>query len=191
VIGIQNFVNGYGSGNGTILNDPKKPQPPILFPEIRFYTNDSWGIIRGTAGAKGDPILLMDGYSKGTIYLLNIPDNPADLYNLPQGLLTQIKHYLLADFPVRIDAPALVSLFAYDNGTLAVESFRNAAATMNVIVPGEGAKLRDLKTGKLIAAKAPPPPPKDPRRRWFKEPPTTVFPISLEAHSWRTYKIEH
>ncbi len=191
VIGINNFVNGFGSGNGTILGDPKKPSPDILFPEVRFYTNDSWGIIRGTAGSKGNPLLLMNGYSQGTIYLLNIPDNPADLYRMPQGVLTQIKHYLQADFPVQIDAPALVSLFAYDNATIAVESFRDAVAAVNVIVAGEGATLRDLKTGKLIAAKAPPKPVADRRGRIVKTPPETVFPISLEAHSWRTYRIEH
>jgi hypothetical protein len=187
VLGIREFVNGFGAGNGQSLGQPKTP---ILFPEVRFYTNDSWSIIRGTAGAKGNPLLLMNGYSKGTIYLLNIPDNAADLYAMPQAALSQIKHYLLADFPVRIDAPDLVSLFAYDNNTLAVESFRDAPATVNIVVPGNGAKLRDLKTGKLVAAKAPPPPQKDPRGRPIYTPPGTAFPISLEAHSWRTYRIE-
>jgi hypothetical protein len=190
VLAIHTFVNGFGAGNGISLNDPKKATPDILFPEVRFYTNDSWGIIRGVAGPKGNPLLLMNGYSKGTIYLLTIPENMADLYNLPQGSISQIKHYLLADFLVRIDAPALVSLFAYDNDSLVMESFRDSAASVNVVVPGEGARLRDLKTGKLIAAKAPPPPPKDPRRRFYKEPPTTVFAVSIEAHSFRTYRIE-
>jgi hypothetical protein len=62
---------------------------------------------------------------------------------------------------------------------------------VNVIVPSDGAKLRDLKTGKLIAAKAPPKPVPDRRGRIVKAPPATVFAISLEAHSWRTYRIEH
>jgi hypothetical protein len=188
VIGTRDFINGYGAGNGTSLGQPKTP---ILFPDVRFYTNDSWAIIRGTAGAKGNPLLLMNDYAKGTVYLLNIPDNPADLYAMPQAALSQIKHYLLAGFPVRIDAPDHVALFAYDNATLAVESYRDATSSVNIVVPGEGAKLRDLKTGKLIAAKAPPPAPKEGRRRIFREPPVTVFPISLEAHSWRTYRIEH
>jgi hypothetical protein len=187
VIGIREFVNGFGAGNGVSLGQPKTP---ILFPDVRFYTNDSWAIIRGTAGSKGDPLLLMNGYSKGTVYLLNIPDNPADLYAMPQGALSQIKHYLLADFPVRIDAPDHVALFAYDNATLAVESYRDAAASVNVVVPGEGAKLRDLKTGQLVIAKAAPPAPKDPRGRISRAPSTTVFPILLEAHSWRTYRVE-
>ncbi len=187
VIGIREFINGFGAGNGTSLGQPKTP---IQFPEVRFYTNDSWAIIRGTAGSKGNPLLLMNDYAKGTVYLLNIPDNPADLYAMPQAALSQIRHYLLADFPVRIDAPDHVAVFAYDNATLAVESYRDAASGMNIVVPGEGAKLRDLKTGRLVAAKAPPPPLKDPRGRVVQAPPATVFPISLEAHSWRTYRIE-
>lgn len=190
-IGLREFIDGYGAGNGTVLGSPKAPTGDILFPEVHFYTNDSWPIIRGIAGSKGNPLVLMNTYSKGTVYLLNIPDNPADLYRLPQGALSKIKQYLLADFPVRIDAPELVSLFAYDNATLAVESYRDAPAAVNIVVPGAGAKLRDLKTGQLIAAKAPPPPPKEPWRRGFQEPPTTVFPVTLQAHSWRTYRIEH
>ena len=190
VLAIHTFVDGFGAGNGISLNDPKKATPDILFPEVRFYTNDSWGIIRGVAGSKGNPLLAMNSYSKGTIYLLNIPENLADLYNLPQAAISQIKYYLLADFPVRIDAPALVSLFAYDNDTLVVESFRDSAATVNVIVPGEGARLRDLKTGKLIAAKPAPKPVPDKRGRIVKQPPTTVFAVSIEAHSFRTYRVE-
>lgn len=188
VLGVHVYANGFGSGNGAFLNDPKKASSDILFPEISFYTNDSWGIIRGIAGAKGNPILLMNDYSKGAVYLLNIPENMADLYNLPQPVITRIKHYLLQDFPVRIDAPDLVTMFAYDNNTLAVESFRNGPSAVNVIVPSQSAKLRDLASGKLIAAK----PAKAPANRFgFKEPPVTTFAISLEAHSWRTYRIEH
>ncbi len=192
VLPIHNFVDGFGAGNGTVLNDPKKPVVDILFPEVRFYTNDSWGIIRGVSGAKGNPLLLMNAYAQGTIYLLNIPENEADLYSLPQPAITKIKQYLMPEFPVIVDAPDLVSLFAYDNGTFAVESFRNTATAINIVVPGAFRKIRDLVTGKLIPGRAPPLPPMDPRRRrFFHEPPTTVFPVSLEAHSWRTYKIEH
>ena len=32
------------------LKEPGKTKP-VLFPEVRFYTNDSWGIIRGVASA--------------------------------------------------------------------------------------------------------------------------------------------
>jgi len=134
---ISHFVNGYGAGNGTSLNDPAQEAPAILYPEIRFYTNDTWALIRGVANAKGFPILLMNRYSRGVLYVLAIPDNPGDLYRLPQGVTNVLRKYLLADFPVRIDAPSHVSLFAYDNGSYVVQSFRSTPASVDVTVAGK------------------------------------------------------
>jgi hypothetical protein len=192
VLSVDHYVNGFGAGNGSSLDDPRHASPAILFPEIRFYTNDSWGIIRGIAGAKGNPFLLMNRYSKGVIYLLTIPDNESDLYSLPQGVITQLKAYLLADFPVRVDAPPLVTDFVYDNGTVVVESYRPSTSQVNVIVPGENAKLRDLLTGKLIVPGKPPAPVVNlGRRRVFRVPSQTVFPVSIAPHSFRVYRIEH
>ncbi|MDE1937538.1 MAG: hypothetical protein KGI68_00835 [Alphaproteobacteria bacterium] len=191
IISIHDFLNGFGAGNGTSLNDPKHDNPSILFPEIRFYTNDSWGIVRGVAGAKGDPILLMNHYSKGVIYLLTIPENEGDLYNLPQGVITQVKNYLLADFPVRIDAPPLVSLFAYDNNAFIVESYRSTVTHVNIVVPGTGVKVRDLETGKLLIAENAVKATADPRRRHtYPEPPRTTFHVTINPHSYVAYRIE-
>ena len=194
VLSIHDFLDGFGAGNGANLNEPKHDNPAILFPEIRFYTNDSWALVRGVAVAKADPILLMNRYSKGVIYLLTIPENQADLYSLPQGVITRIKHYLQRDFPVQIDSPPLVSLFAYDNDTFVVESFRPAQAPVNIVVPGASVKLRDLTTGKLIAAQKPQKPvvnPRARRRNFYQEPPRTVFPVKIEPHSFEAYRIEH
>ena len=192
VLSIHDFLNGFGAGNGASLNDPKHDNPAVLFPEIRFYTNDSWGIVRGVAGAKGDPILLMNRYSKGVIYLLTIPENQSDLYNLPQGVITQIKQYLQRNFPVQIDSPPLVSLFAYDNNAFVVESFRSTRAPVNITLPGAEVKLRDLTTGKLIVGHQPPPAPTDRRgRRRYEEPAQMIFPVQIEPHSYKAYRIEH
>jgi hypothetical protein len=143
-VAIHDFLNGYGSGNGTSLNDAAHENASIIFPEIRFYTNDSWALVRGVANARGFPILLMNRYSHGIFYVLNIPDNIGDLYSLPQPVTRVIKSYLQADFPVRIDAPPLVSLFAYDNGTFVVQSFRPEATVVSISVAGAQAKLRNL-----------------------------------------------
>jgi hypothetical protein len=193
VAAIDDFLNGFGAGNGSDLNDPKAKSPAVLFPQIQFYTNDSWGIVRGTAGAKTYPILLMNRYSKGAIYELTIPENMADLYNLPQPLLTRLKAYLLRNFPVRIDAPALVSLFAYDNDTFVVESYRAAQSAVNVSVAGANKKLRDLETGKLIPATVENTAAiGDPRRNrgLYQEPPHTAFAVKIEPHSYRAYRVE-
>jgi hypothetical protein len=139
VIAIDQYFVGFGAGNGTQLKEPGKAAP-ILFPEIRFYTNDSWGIIRGVAAAKGFPIVLMNHYSKGTLYLWTMPENFGDLYNLPRPMITRLKQFLFADAPVTIDAPDHVALFTYDNGAFVVENFRDDAARVGVLRKGQAAE---------------------------------------------------
>jgi hypothetical protein len=135
-IAIDQYFVGFGAGNGTELKQPGKDKS-VLFPEVRFYTNDSWGIIRGVAAAKGFPIVLMNHYSKGTLYLWTMPENFGDLYNLPQPMITQLKQFLFADAPVQIDAPDHVALFTYDNGAFVAENYRDDAAKVGVTRKGQ------------------------------------------------------
>ena len=134
-IAIDQYFVGFGAGNGTELKQAGKDKP-ILFPEVRFYTNDSWGIIRGVAAAKGFPIVLMNHYSKGTLYLWTMPENFGELYNLPQPMITRLKQFLFAEAPVQIDAPDHVALFTYDNGAFVVENYRDDAARVGIIRQG-------------------------------------------------------
>jgi hypothetical protein len=142
-IAIDQYFDGFGAGNGTELKQPGKTAA-VLFPEIRFYTNDSWGIIRGVAANKGFPIVLMNRISKGTLYLWTMPENFGDLYALPQPMVTRIKDYLFADSPVRIDAPDHVALFTYDNGAFVIENYRDDAARVSVSVPGSPREITEL-----------------------------------------------
>jgi hypothetical protein len=139
VITIDQYFVGFGAGNGTELKEPGKTAP-VLFPEVRFYTNDSWGIIRGVAAAKGFPIVLMNHYSKGTLYLWTMPENFGDLYNLPQPMITRLKQFLFADAPVTIDAPDHVALFTYDNGAFVVENFRDDSTSVGILRKGQSAE---------------------------------------------------
>jgi len=138
-IAIGQYFDGFGAGRGKELREPGKTAA-VLFPEVRFYTNDSWGIIRGVAAAKGFPIVLMNHYSKGTLYLWTVPENFGDLYKLPRPMVTRIKQYLFADLPVQIDAPDHVALFTYDNGAFIVENFRDDAASVQVQRKGQAAE---------------------------------------------------
>lgn len=137
-IAINQYFDGFGAGNGKELSEPGKTKP-VLFPEIRFYTNDSWGIIRGVAAAKGFPIVLMNHYSNGTLFLWTMPENFGDLYSLPQPMVTRIKEYLFPDAPVRIDAPDHVALFTYDNGAFVIENFRDDSARVRIARKGQAA----------------------------------------------------
>ncbi len=188
---IHDFINGFGAGNGTSLNDPKHDNPSILFPEIRFFTNDAWGIIRGVASAKGFPVVLMNHYSKGILYVLTIPENISDLYNLPQGVVTSIKGYLQADFPVRIDSPAEVALFAYDNNSFVVESYRPEPCDVTITLPGAGGKVKDSMADKALEPLPVPTP--DPRNWWARQNPDalkTQFKVQVPPHSYKVFSIE-
>ena len=146
-VAVTKFIGAYGPGAGTPLGDAEKP---MLIPQVKFFTNDAWPVIRGIADGNGFPMVLMDEYGAGKLYVLTVPDNFADLYALPEGELDALRSYVMGDFPVRIDAPAKVSLFAYDNGAMVVESFRDEPVEVTVRVKGGVARLRNLQTGAVM-----------------------------------------
>ena len=192
VVSIRDFMSGFGAGRGQSLDDPQRQSPPVLFPEIRFFTNDMWAVVRGVAGAKGFPILLMNHYSKGIFYVLTVPENIADLYNLPPRVTTAIKGYLQQDFPVRIDSPPQVALFAYDNGAFVVESFRPEDSEVTVSVAGEHAKVKNALSGEALKELVPAADTND-RRRFHDRPagpPRTNFKIVLPPHSYAVFSAE-
>lgn len=127
----------------------------------------------------------MNRYSRGVLYVLNIPDNIADLYRLPQNVLTRTKEYLHGDFPVRIDAPPLVSLFAYDNDTFVVQSFRDAPAMVGISVAGTGLDLRNLVSDRIIRTSG-----AAPGGTGEAHAGRAVFRVTIEPHSYEAFRIE-
>jgi hypothetical protein len=174
VLRMNEYWGSSGAGAGADLGKTSD----VLVPEISFQTNDAWPVVRGTANGRGAPLLLMDHYSKGILYILTIPENANDLYALPQPVLTSIKQYLMSGFPVWMDAPAKVSLFAYDNHSFVVESFLDTPSTAIVSVPGDSMHLRNLTTGETMEGK---PAPQGPRRH---APQRAEFKIEVPPHSF-------
>jgi hypothetical protein len=181
-----------GAGNGTALAAGQ--QADVLFPEIFFLTNDSWALLRAMANGRGYPLLLMNHYGskQGVLYVWTIPENFNDLYRMPQSAISTVKNYVMAGFPVRLDGPDHVALFAYDNNTCIVESYLPSACDVKVTVAPEFTQLRDLVTGEVIPVQAPPAdagrggrgrgPQGGPRR--------AVFNIHLLPHSYRPFLAE-
>ena len=116
------YAGGFGAGNCSTLDGNKNAD--VLFPEIDFLTNDSWSLVRAEANGNGFPLLLLNRYSKGILYVWTMPENFTDFYALPPEVTTAIKNYLMRGFPVRLDGPAQVALFDYNNGTFIAEYFR-------------------------------------------------------------------
>ena len=155
----------------------------ILIPEIEYLTNDSWEDISSYAGASGWPMLLQAKYSNGNLFVLTVPDNFSDLYNLPEEVLNRIRTVASQDLPVRIEGPSMVSLFVYDNHTCIIESFSPDSVKVKLIVDSPFQSLTDLSTGESLAGKA-----GVPAIVWGRaQTANRIFECSIPPHSFRLF----
>lgn len=168
------YAGGFGAGDFTTLDG--ETNADVLFPEIDFLTNDSWSLVRAEANGNGFPLLLMNRYSKGILYVWTMPDNFTDLYALPPEVTGAIKNYVMHGFPVRVNGPAQVALFAYDNGTFITENYSANPVDVNVSTLGSSTKLKNLVTGETVEGKTPSP------RRWSWRKESTEDRVSFHVH---------
>jgi hypothetical protein len=180
------YVGGFGAGNGRAMGD--ETNSDILFPEIDFLTNDAWALVRALANGGGYPLLLMDRYSKGILYIWTMPENFSDLYRLPTPVTAAIKNYVMRGFPMRLDGPSQVALFAYDNHTCIVESYLPVETDVTVSVTGEFTQLKNLVTGEMISGQTPVQD-QERQRREVREN-CASFTIHLPPHSYSVFAAE-
>ena len=162
---------------------------PIVLPEIKYLTNDSWEEISCLASGIGYPILHSADYANGKLYVLTIPDNYGDLYNLPAEILTQIRDVLAREMYVRLDGPSQVAMFVYDNGTFIVESFRDEPVDVKIVADIRISKLSDIVSNEALSGEA-----MSTMPRFFGRPTPapdkTVFKMTIKPHSYRVFKCE-
>ena len=175
------LVSGFMTG-GRVIEVSK----PILMQQVMYKTNDSWEVISGMDSGLGWPFLHRDTYSKGTVYLLVVPDNFADLYNLPVQVLNSVRQTVSgSSMPVSIQGPAGVSLFVYDNNTFIVESFldENVDITVRIQSP-EGAPridhVTDMLQGTEIKGSS--------QMQFGSRNPASTFRVSLRPHSYKVLR---
>ncbi|MDQ0113451.1 permease [Paenibacillus harenae] len=97
---------------------------PLSYPIFDYSTNGTWQSIVALKGHNNIPILMYDNYGRGKIHTLIIPDDYADLWKLPSEVVTKIRSVMTGKLlPYQLEGPAHVGLFAYDNGSLVIESF--------------------------------------------------------------------
>ena len=162
-----------------------KSHREFIIPQVKYFTNDAWEVVSAgrplTGGVSGYPILLRDTYSKGTLYVLTIPDDYGDLYEYPAGALNVIRRTMSKDVGAYIEGPSKVALFPYDNKTLVVENFNDNPVTLRVVVNTKVNSLKNLLTGEELK-------PADVvinnHRYAPYRPGQTVFDVNLAAHSY-------
>jgi hypothetical protein len=177
------LVRDYIAGSDNIIHGEKS----ILIPQIMYLTNDSWEMISAVDGPDGWPILHEADYSKGKFYVLTIPENFADLYQLPDDALNTIRKILGGQMKLTIEGPANISLFVYDNNTCIVESFLPETTEIKIVANREYQKLTDLQSGEVLGSTA-----RSPQKMWFKpkDNGTNVFTVKIKPHSFRVFKFE-
>jgi hypothetical protein len=99
---------------------------------------------------------------------------------------------ILRNFPVVLDGPGQISLFAYDNNSFVVESFLSTPAYVTVGVAGGFSRLRDVMTGQTIEGQAPPAR-LGPTTRGSQSPPGLprfTFTLQIKPHSYEAFAAE-
>ena len=179
---LKAIVNDFGYSG--------KSEREFIIPQVKYFTNDAWEVVSAgrplNGGVSGYPILLRDTYSKGTLFVLTIPDDYGNLYDFPAGALNIIRRAMSKDIGVYIEGPSKVSLFPYDNKTMVVENFNDEAVSIRVVVCAKVGSIRNILTGtKYSPAAIPAMPPMWGRNRFFGYPDgSTVFDINIPAHSY-------
>jgi len=176
------LVKDFKAGWGKLVTSQK----PILIPQIQYLTNDSWELASAIDGPNGWPILHEAQYSKGKLNVLVIPDNFADLYQLPAEVLNKIRSVLGDKMNVQIEGPGNISIYVYDNNTCIVESFLDTPTSINIVTAGPYKSLTDLTSNDKVPGTA---------RKGFRgfgaaQKDKNVFAVSLKPHSFRVFKFE-
>ena len=159
----------------------------ILIPQIGYRTNDSWELVSAIDGDNGWPLLQDADYIKGHLYVLTIPENFADLYNLPEPVLNALRALLTPHLPVQLEAPGKVSLFVYDNHTFIVENFRDEAVHATALLALDQKQAEDIVTGEKLSLKV-----REQPAFWGRPAQATNQELSVEIppHSFRAFRTQ-
>lgn len=137
---------GYPLGWGAKV----KLERPILLPELRYNTNDSWELIASMTNGMGFPVVHYVPYADAKLYVLTVPDNPAELYLWPAPVLNFVRQIASKGLFARLEGPAQVALMEYDNRAVVVESFRDEAAEVRIVTGPEVVKMKNVATGEMV-----------------------------------------
>ncbi|MGE5393274.1 MAG: hypothetical protein ACM3P1_00945 [Candidatus Saccharibacteria bacterium] len=157
----------------------------MLIPEIRYNTNDSWEVVSAFDQTNGWPIVHRADYAKGKLYVLTIPENVIDLYNLPVEVLSRIKEILTPQMPALLEAPGYTSLFVYDNNTVIVESFTDNTRSVKLRL-GEGfTSAKNLVSGEELTGEK-----KEYPQRRQAAMVKSIINLELKPHSFVVLQLE-
>ena len=126
---------------------------PILFEVISYKTNATQADISVMVDEDNFPVMTEDNYGKGRFFILNVPENFADLYKLPKEVIRNINKHLTMYQRVYVGASTKVNLFPYDNNVYVLYGYDEKGGDVQLIVRGDSNGIKDLDSGKVYTEK--------------------------------------
>lgn len=126
---------------------------PVQLEVLEYKNNSSWSDITMLVEDCNFPLMTEDAYGKGRLFILNVPDNFADLYQLPDAVWETIAKHLSMGQKVYLGGGAKFSLFAYNNNRYVIQNYKPIPAPCKVVVRGECKGIRNITTGEVITEK--------------------------------------
>ncbi|MCD1260602.1 permease [Paenibacillus athensensis] len=167
-------IGGYGSPS--IYNGYFSGKDDVLLPVIDYKNNAGEPLVLARKTDNNFPLLLRNLYGRGTLYVLTVPDDFADVYSYPAEVLSTIRQYLLSGCGIYMDGPAKISMFLYDNDTFIVSSFLDFPSNVRLRADGADRTLTDVRTGETIPA-------------LLRKPGETVFELEVQPVLYRVLRL--
>lgn len=148
VIGSKYRIQNANSWNTVITDEGKKP---VMFEILDYKTNATNSNISLVADENNFPIMTEDNYGRGRFFILNVPENFADLYKLPsEVIMSMAKHISIGQEVFLAGAPKF-SMYAYDNNVYAAVSYTDSVNDLQIVVRGECKGVRNIETGMVYS----------------------------------------
>ena len=123
---------------------------PVVFPEIVHGNNASWSLINGGDGDYHTTLLLQSNYGEGRLFILSIPDNPSDIYRIPNQITDEFKRIISPDEYI---SGSDLSMFTYDDGSMIVYRYvknNQRPARISLFTTKDVKCLRDVISGEIF-----------------------------------------
>lgn len=167
----------------------------ISFPLLEHRNNATWSKINAGHGEYHESLVMFDTYGKGTFEVINLPELPSRIKDLPAEVQTSMRYELLGSGKIWIDCGYGVSLFTYDNNTFGVYCYTNdgcAPMDFNIHIKGSAKALKIIpennKANKYMPSKLEPlySKPLD----WKKTESETVFHTRIIPGDFQFFQVE-
>jgi len=109
-----------------------KADKPFTFQRIETTT---WPYVRDIAVEQDDydyGVLLSAQYLKGTVFVLNMPENSYDLLRLPVQALNALRHPFVKDLQVQLDGPGGVAMYIFGDKQYVLYNMSDEAAALSL-----------------------------------------------------------